>query len=161
MTDLSLHGHPIRTVFDLLGDKENDITYSLGWGLANSDGFAHALTREISRELRVRQPGHVEEISPATCASLRRRRAPAIGTTTGSAGALGGRQHVLVARFGVRAHRARERDPQAAHDGDPANCRSDEHDGLAVREWRPPASMPARPSDGQSSARQSSAPKQR
>jgi len=36
MTDLFLHGRPLYTVFDLLGDKENDITYSLGWALAHS-----------------------------------------------------------------------------------------------------------------------------
>jgi hypothetical protein len=53
------------------------------------------------------------------------------------------RQHFLVARFGVRAHRACEGDAHAADDGDPAHCRSDEHDGLAVREWRLTASMPA------------------
>jgi hypothetical protein len=37
MPPLTLHGWTVATVFDLLGDKENDATYSLGWGLANSD----------------------------------------------------------------------------------------------------------------------------
>ena len=44
-----------------------------------------------------------------------------------------GRQHLLVARFGVRPHRARERDAQAADNRHAAHCRSDEHDGLAER----------------------------
>ena len=37
--DLKLHGRPIGTVFDLLGKKENDITYSVGWALAQSPGL--------------------------------------------------------------------------------------------------------------------------
>lgn len=63
MADLTLHGKPVNTVFDLLGDKENDITYSLGWGLANSDAFARELTTQIAEELGHSRPGEVEEIS--------------------------------------------------------------------------------------------------
>lgn len=37
MADLFLHGNQISTVFDLLGKKENDLTYSFGWALANSE----------------------------------------------------------------------------------------------------------------------------
>jgi hypothetical protein len=48
MTGLRLHGNGVRTVFDLLGDKENDITYSLGWALSQSDRLAHALLRDLS-----------------------------------------------------------------------------------------------------------------
>jgi hypothetical protein len=33
---LTLSGRSLRTVFDLLGDKENDLTYSFGWALANA-----------------------------------------------------------------------------------------------------------------------------
>jgi hypothetical protein len=29
MPDLLLHGRSVHTVFDLLGEKENDLTYSL------------------------------------------------------------------------------------------------------------------------------------
>jgi hypothetical protein len=47
MADLRLHGRPVETVFDLLGDKEDDITYSLGWALAHSDGLCRALLREV------------------------------------------------------------------------------------------------------------------
>ena len=43
MADLLLHSRPVRTVFDLLGDKEDDITYSLGWALAQSDGLVRRL----------------------------------------------------------------------------------------------------------------------
>jgi hypothetical protein len=34
MGDLTLYGRRIETVFDLLGDAEDDITYSVGWGPA-------------------------------------------------------------------------------------------------------------------------------
>jgi hypothetical protein len=45
--DLTLYGRPVATVFDLLGDKENDITYSVGWGLSESEGFALALLDDV------------------------------------------------------------------------------------------------------------------
>ena len=35
MADLTLHSQRVETVFDLLGDKEDDITYSVGWGFKN------------------------------------------------------------------------------------------------------------------------------
>jgi hypothetical protein len=35
------------TVFDLLGDKENDITYSLGWTLAESERLSSALLEDV------------------------------------------------------------------------------------------------------------------
>ncbi len=47
MLDLTLYGRPVRTVFDLLGKKENDLTYSLGWGLGQSDTFVQRLLREV------------------------------------------------------------------------------------------------------------------
>lgn len=47
MAELRLHGRPVPTVFDLVGDKEDDITYSLGWGLAQSDALAYALLDEV------------------------------------------------------------------------------------------------------------------
>src|SRR4051794_6259806 len=37
MAELTVGGQRADTVFDLLGRKENDITYALGWGLAQSD----------------------------------------------------------------------------------------------------------------------------
>lgn len=50
MAELRLHGQPVGTVFDLLGNKEDDITYSVGWALAQSDALARALLREAFDE---------------------------------------------------------------------------------------------------------------
>lgn len=36
MLEITVGSKPAHTVFDLLGEKENDITYALGWGLAQS-----------------------------------------------------------------------------------------------------------------------------
>jgi len=47
MTNLYLHNRPIGSVFELLGFKENDITYSIGWALANSPSFLNALVKEV------------------------------------------------------------------------------------------------------------------
>jgi hypothetical protein len=45
--DLTLHGRPIGTVFDLLGKKENDITYSVGYAMAQSAGLAEAFVAGV------------------------------------------------------------------------------------------------------------------
>src|ERR1044072_6939636 len=45
--ELTLYGRPISTVFDLLGKKENDITYSLGWALAESECLSRALLQDV------------------------------------------------------------------------------------------------------------------
>ncbi|MCP9487565.1 MAG: hypothetical protein MSC30_17095 [Gaiellaceae bacterium MAG52_C11] len=45
--DLTLFGRPVGTVFDLLGDKENDLTYALGWGLARNEPLARRLLAEV------------------------------------------------------------------------------------------------------------------
>ena len=50
MADLFLHGRQVRTVFDLLGDKENDITFSIGWALAQCDGFLTLLLKRLFAE---------------------------------------------------------------------------------------------------------------
>jgi hypothetical protein len=39
MAELLLHNKPVATVFDLLGQKENDMTFALAWGMAHSDSF--------------------------------------------------------------------------------------------------------------------------
>lgn len=39
MAELLLHGRPVPTVFDLLGRNENDMTFALAWGMAQSEGF--------------------------------------------------------------------------------------------------------------------------
>lgn len=46
--ELTLYGRPIGTVFDLLGHKENDITYSLGWALAESECLSKALLQDVA-----------------------------------------------------------------------------------------------------------------
>lgn len=43
MAELLLHGKSVATVFDLLGEKEDDITYALGWALAQSSALVDAL----------------------------------------------------------------------------------------------------------------------
>ena len=43
MTQLTLHGHNVSTVFDLLGSSENAMTKSLGWALSRCDVFCQQL----------------------------------------------------------------------------------------------------------------------
>jgi hypothetical protein len=47
VAELRLHSRVVHTVFDLLGDKEDDITYSLGWALAQSDDLVRAVLGEL------------------------------------------------------------------------------------------------------------------
>jgi len=42
MAELLLHGKEVRSVFNLLGENENDLTYSLGWALSQSPHFLKA-----------------------------------------------------------------------------------------------------------------------
>lgn len=39
MAELFLHNQKVRSIFQLLGEHENDITYSVGWALAQSPAF--------------------------------------------------------------------------------------------------------------------------
>ena len=50
MIDLHLHGWKVNTVFDLLGETENDITFSVGWGLARCEPFLGALLQSVFGE---------------------------------------------------------------------------------------------------------------
>jgi hypothetical protein len=50
MTDLTLHGRRVKTVFELLGDAEDDITYSVGWGTCPKRG-PHPCAAERAAEL--------------------------------------------------------------------------------------------------------------
>jgi hypothetical protein len=45
--DLTLHGRQVGTVFDLLGDKENDITYSVGWAMAQSERLTTRFVEDL------------------------------------------------------------------------------------------------------------------
>jgi hypothetical protein len=51
--DLTLYGRAVGTVFDLLGEKENDITYAIGWALANSDRFSSSLLKDLLPAVQV------------------------------------------------------------------------------------------------------------
>jgi hypothetical protein len=39
MPELLLHNRPLASIFNLLGQKENDVTYSIGWALSKSPHF--------------------------------------------------------------------------------------------------------------------------
>jgi len=69
MLDLTLYGRPVRTVFDLLGKKENDLTYSLGWGLGQSDTFVQRLLREVfaDKQAGELQALRLQEFLPGSC----------------------------------------------------------------------------------------------
>jgi hypothetical protein len=45
--DLFLHGRKLESVFELLGSKENSITYSVGWALANSSELLRAALAQL------------------------------------------------------------------------------------------------------------------
>ena len=47
MTQLSVHGQKVDTVFELLGSNENAMTYSLGWALAECDAFSQQLAEML------------------------------------------------------------------------------------------------------------------
>jgi hypothetical protein len=50
MPDLQLHNKPIETIFQLLGEKENDITYSVGWALYRSPAFLKEFLKATTGE---------------------------------------------------------------------------------------------------------------
>ena len=56
MVELRLHRKPVHTVFDLLGDREDDITYSVGWGLSQSDLFSQAVLATAYGKRKITQP---------------------------------------------------------------------------------------------------------
>ena len=60
MAELRLHGSRIETVFDLLGHRENDMTYALGWGLARCDALLRRLLTRIAPEVPFERPVAVD-----------------------------------------------------------------------------------------------------
>jgi hypothetical protein len=56
---LTIHGRAVRTVFDLLGRTENDLTYSLGWALAS----VPALAERILSDVLGSAPGQIDAVS--------------------------------------------------------------------------------------------------
>ena len=45
MTEILLHGRRVESVFNLLGEHENDLTYSLAWALSQSPHFLKGFIR--------------------------------------------------------------------------------------------------------------------
>jgi hypothetical protein len=60
VAELTLHGSTIETVFDLLGHRENDMTFALGWGLSRSDAVLQALLARIAPGVAPGSPVVVE-----------------------------------------------------------------------------------------------------
>jgi hypothetical protein len=58
MAELFLHERKVETVFQLLGEQENDITYSVAWALANSPSFLKQLVQHI-----IGAPAETENVS--------------------------------------------------------------------------------------------------
>lgn len=44
---LTAAGREVRTVFDLLGHRENNLTYALGWGLARAPQLGRAVLADV------------------------------------------------------------------------------------------------------------------
>ena len=67
MTALMAHGNKVETVFELLGENENAITYSLGWALAKCPSFCSAFAKLLgidngfSDEMHIRLQDHANE----------------------------------------------------------------------------------------------------
>ena len=47
MATLESYGREIHSIFQLLGDKENDITLSMSWALAQCPEFLKAVVQHI------------------------------------------------------------------------------------------------------------------
>jgi hypothetical protein len=45
--ELIRYGQEVRTIFDLFGSKENDMTFSLGWVLSRSEAFLRLLVADV------------------------------------------------------------------------------------------------------------------
>ena len=63
MTLLQLHGREITTVFGLLGEKENDLTFALGWVLARSDRLAASMLNDFAAEIKLSDIGSLETVN--------------------------------------------------------------------------------------------------
>jgi|GEM_PF-1457621 len=48
MSTLTIHGRELPTGFDLLGTKENDLSYGLGWVLAQCPPFINAVVHALT-----------------------------------------------------------------------------------------------------------------
>ena len=60
MPELVLHDRPIATVFDLLGQDENDMTASLGWALARNGALLGRFVEHIAPGVSLSEPPALE-----------------------------------------------------------------------------------------------------
>lgn len=60
MVELRLHGSSVDTVFDLLGQNENDMTYAIGWGLSRSDMILRGFVERVAAGAELEPPVVVE-----------------------------------------------------------------------------------------------------
>ena len=47
MAELLLHGRELESIFELLGDRENHITYSIGWAMSRCPAFLRAILAHL------------------------------------------------------------------------------------------------------------------
>ena len=67
MATLTLAGREIETVFDLLGHKENDLTYALGWAFACSPALtASVLSDAFGTDVGVAEVIALQQHDPLT-----------------------------------------------------------------------------------------------
>lgn len=61
--DITLHNRQVHSVFELLGAKENDLTYSLGWALHKSELLSHVLCQRALARPDIEAPTavHLQE----------------------------------------------------------------------------------------------------
>lgn len=59
MAALLLHNRPVASVFNLLGHKENDVTYSIGWALSKSPTFLNTFLTKVMQTRQLRDSGGV------------------------------------------------------------------------------------------------------
>lgn len=57
MAELYLHGRELKSIFELLGEDEDDITYSIGWALANCPSFLRDFIAHVLRKPSFKLPG--------------------------------------------------------------------------------------------------------
>jgi hypothetical protein len=55
--ELIRYGQEVRTIFDLFGSKENDMTFSLGWVLSRSEAFLRFLIADVCGSV----PSHLRQ----------------------------------------------------------------------------------------------------
>jgi hypothetical protein len=60
MVELRLHGSSVDTVFDLLGQNENYMTFALGWGLSRNDAILRRFVERVATGAALEPPVVVE-----------------------------------------------------------------------------------------------------